>query len=263
MSSRLVFSAGRHTYALDGVRVPGVTTVIGKATDKPALVYASAKEAAIWAAANVEALDILGPDQWIRQAAGAPRAVWNGKANRGTLLHDAARQLVNGDPLTPVGPEGTRWPDDVIRSAEQLARFMDEWDAQPVVAERPVFHDQHGWAGTLDLVADLRDGQRWLLDYKTGETGIYPKDALQLAAYRHATHVQVLTEDGLADIPMPKVDRAACIWVRPEGYELRPVRSDDLAYSIFLAMLPVARWQDWPREESVGEPVPVPAGAAS
>jgi hypothetical protein len=102
-----------------------------------------------------------------------------------------------------------------------------------------------------------------LLDYKTGETGIYPKDALQLAAYRHATHVQVLTEDGLADIPMPKVDRAACIWVRPEGYELRPVRSDDLAYSIFLAMLPVARWQDWPREESVGEPVPVPAGAAS
>jgi hypothetical protein len=263
MSSRLVFSPGRHTYALDGIRVPGVTTVINRATDKPQLVHASAREAATWAAANMEALSILGVDAWIRQAAGAPRQVWNGKARRGTLLHEAARQLIAGDPLTPVDAEGEAWPDDVIRSAEQLARFMDEWDAQPVLAERPVFHEHHGWAGTIDLVADLRDGRRWLLDYKTGETGIYPKDSLQLSAYRHATHVQVETPEGLADIPMPKVDRTACIWVRPEGYELRPVRTDEESYAVFLAMLPVAAWTGWPREESVGEPVPVPAEAAS
>jgi hypothetical protein len=265
MASRLVFSAGAHTYALDGKRVPGVTTVINRTTDKPALVNAAAKEAAIWAAANVEALASLGNEAWIRQAAAAPRSVWGGKAKRGTLLHDAARQLVRGEPLSPVDPAGTRWPDDVIRSAEQLARFMDEWDVEPILAEVAVFHEAHLWAGTLDLVAELRGGQRWLLDYKTGETGIYPKDAMQLAAYRHATHhVSEDPETGeRSDRLMVKVDRAACVWVRPDGYELRPVRADLAMYDRFLHMLPVAEWTTWDRAASVGEPVPVPEGAAS
>ena len=243
--------------------MPGVTTVINRATDKPQLVHASAREAATWAAHNVDALATLGPDAWIRQAAAAPRDVWNGKARRGTLLHEAARQLVAGYPLTPVNPEGQRWPDDVIRSAEQLARFMDEWDVEPIISERPVFHVEHRWAGTLDLVARVRSGLVWLLDYKTGETGIYPKDSLQLAAYRHATHVQVETEDGLEDQYMPKVDRVGCVWVRPDMYEVRPVRADVVAYQTFLHMLPVAKWSGLPREDSVGEPLPIPAEVAS
>lgn len=261
MASRLVFSARAHTYALDGKRVPGVTTVINRATDKPALVNAAARETALWAAANVEALGVLGTDVWVKQAAAAPRSVWSGKAQRGTLLHDAARQLVAGEPLTPVDPAGHQWPDDVIRSAEMLARFMDEWDAQPVLAETAVFHEAHKWAGTLDLIAELKDGRRWLLDYKTGETGIYPKDAMQLAAYRHATHV-VWTDPETGereDRPMVKVDSAACVWVRPDAYELRPVRADLAMYDRFCHMLPVADWTTWDREATVGEPVPVPA----
>jgi hypothetical protein len=266
MSSRLVFSEGRHTYALDGERVPGVTTVINRATDKPQLVYASAREAATWAAHNMDALAILGPDAWIRQAAGAPRSVWDGKARRGSLLHEAARQLVRGDPLTPTDEDGVTWPDDVVRSAQQLARFMDEWDVEPILSERPVFHSEHRWAGTIDLVATVKGGLRWLLDYKTGETGIYPKDSLQLAAYRHATHVQVVdpaAEGGLEDQLMPKVDRVGCVWVRPDGYEVRPVRADVVTYQLFLHMIPVARWSALPREDSVGEPLPIPEGVAS
>jgi hypothetical protein len=263
MTSRLTFSERGHTYALDGKRLPGVTTIIRNATDKPALVNAAAKEAGIWAAANMEALAILGTDTWVRQAAAAPRTVWRAKASRGTLLHEAARQLVRGDPLAPANEAGEVWPDDVIRSAEQLARFMDEWDAQPVLAERPVFHEAHGWAGTLDLVADLRDGRRWLLDYKTGETGVYPETSVQLAAYRHASHVQEATEDGPEDRPMVQVDRAGVVWVRPDGYELRPVRADVTVYQIFLRMMAVSAWASWPREESVGDPLPVPVGQAS
>lgn len=258
MASRLVFSPGRHTYSLDGRKVPGVTTIISKATDKPQLVYASAREAATWAATNMDALDILGPDAWIRQAAGAPRSVWDGKAKRGTLLHDAARQLVTGEPLTPE-PD---WPDDVIRSAEQLARFMDQWDVDPIHTERPVFHSEHLWAGTVDLVAEVRDGTKWLFDYKTGETGIYPKDALQLAAYRNATHMQVERGTELVDIPMPSVDKTGCVWVRPDGYEVRPVLSDPASYSVFRHMIHVAKWSTWDRDESVFQPLPIPAVAS-
>lgn len=254
MASRLVFTESRHTYALDGVRVPGVTTVIGKAHDKPALVGAAAKVTALYAAEHVADKD-AGTERWVADIKGHYRAKWNASGRRGTLLHDAARQLVAGDPLMPVDINGEPWPEDVIRSAQQLARFMDQWDMQPSLTERPVFHEAHGWAGTMDAVAVLRDGQRWLLDYKTGETGIYPKDALQLAAYRHASHVQVVAGEELEDQPMPEVDRAACVWVRPDFYELRPVRADMESYAVFLAMLPVARWTDWKVEASVGEPV--------
>ena len=262
MSSRLVFSARSHLYSLDGGKVPGVTGIISRATDKPALVYAAAREAAWWCADNVALLDSgMATEAWVKTAANHPRSVWNGKAQRGTLLHDAARQLVGGEPLTPE-TDGEPWPDDVRQSAEQLARFMDEWDVEPLYTERPVFHEGDRWAGTVDLVARLRGGRRWLLDYKTGETGIYPKDAMQLAAYRNATHMQVDHEGELRDIPMPVIQEAACVWVRPDCYELRPVRSDGPMYDVFRSMVPVADWVTWDRDETVGPPLPVPAVAS-
>jgi len=249
---------------LDGHKVPGVTTVINRALAKPGLVYAAAREAARWAADNHEAFNVNVPGPWVEAATKAHRVEWDKAARRGTLLHEAARQLIGGEPLTPVDDNGEQWPDDVIRSAEQLARFMDEWDVEPLLSERPVFNDVHQWAGTIDLVADLGDGKRWLLDYKTGASGIYPEHALQLAAYRHATHVQQVDEDDEAlviDHAMPEVDDAACVWVRPDGYELVPVRADDSWYRVFLAMLPVYRWSALGAESSVGDPLPGPVSA--
>jgi hypothetical protein len=239
-----------------------VTTTIGNAHDKAALAPAAAKETAHWCAAHLGDED-AGTERWVASAKAHYRAEWNASGRRGTLLHDAARQLVNGDPLTPVDAAGTRWPEDVIRSAEWLARFMDEWDVDPVLSERPVFHAEHRWAGTIDLVARIVGGRVLLFDYKTGRTGIYPKDAMQLAVYRHATHVQVETPDGLTDIPMPEVDGAACVWVRPDGYDVQPVRSDAGLYEVFLHMLPVSDWTTWKREATVFDPVPVPGVAAS
>jgi hypothetical protein len=261
MGTRLVFTERYHRYSLDGQRVPGVTTVINRALAKPGLVYAAAKEAGLWAATHRDELDPDNPDAWVKSATQAHRSVWDASALRGTLLHDAARQLINGEPLTPVDAKGEQWPDDVIRSAEQLARFMDEWDAQPVIAECPVFNETHKWAGTLDLVADLADGKRWLLDYKTGASGVYPEHALQLAAYRNATHVQVVGDDenvSLEDRTMVPTDRAGVVWVRPDGYQLIPVRADGDWYRVFLAMLPIYRWSALDRESSVGDPLPVP-----
>lgn len=262
MTSRLVFSPGRHTYSLDGKRVPGVTTVIGKATAKNALAPAAAKETALWAAANTEALTSLGADAWVTTAAKVYREVWNARAALGTRLHQAAQQLVAGELLVPADPEtGEEWAGDERRMAEHLARFMDDWDVTPMAAERPVFNDQDCWAGTLDLVARMKDKRRWLIDYKTGASGIWPETSVQLAAYRHATHVQVERgPDGeLADWPMPQVDECAALWVRPNGYELRPVRADRAVYDVFLSMLPVADWATWDRTASVFEPVPVPS----
>lgn len=258
MASRLEFQPGNHTYWMDGERVPSVTTVIGKAHDKPGLSWWAAEEAAKWAVDNLATLDETRPAPWIREARRVHNELKTAAAKRGTLLHDAARQLVAGAPITPE-TEGEPWPDAVVDAAGQLARFMDDWDVDPLLAERPVFHELHRWAGTVDLVATLRDGRTWLLDYKTGKSGIYPKDALQLAAYRHASHVQVEAASGeLFDRGMTQVDECACVWIQPDFYELRPVLADWPSYDVFLHMLPVARWTDWKREETVGSPLPVP-----
>jgi hypothetical protein len=255
MPSRLVYSDGRHTYSLDGARVPSVTTVISKATGKPALLAWAARLAAEWAADHADDLPVLGTASWVREAAGASNRARDAAAKNGTLLHDLAEKLLYGDPLPDADHDGAPFPDDVIRTAEQIARFMDAWDVQPHISEAAVFNETDRWAGRLDLVADLADGDRWLLDWKTGASGVWPETSLQLTAYANATHIQV----GGADLPMPEVQHCAAVWVRPDGWELIPVRRDPETYEVFRHMLRVAEWASLRRDDSVAAPLPVPA----
>lgn len=255
MGSRLVFTDQGHRYSLDGERVMSVTTVTGKALAAPGLVAAAAREAATWAAAHVEDLAVLGPESWTREAATAHTRAWAKSRDDGTALHDLAERLLYGDPLPAEGPDGTPYPDDLLRSAEQAARFLDTWEVDPLAHEALVFHGEDRWAGRLDLVADLRGGGRWLLDWKTGRTGIWPEVSLQLAAYAHATHLV----HGDRDVAMTHVDHAAAVWVRPDTWELVPVRHDDQVYEVFRHCQAVAAWASLRREDSVAAPMAVPA----
>lgn len=254
MASRLVFSEGGHRYALDGERVPSVTTVT-RALAAPGLVWAAAKETAAWARDHQDDLAVLGPESWTREATGAHRRAWNQARDDGSMLHDLAERLLYGDPLPQEGPDGTPYPDEILRSAEQAARFLDAWEVDPLAHEALVFHETDRWAGRLDLVADLRGGDRWLLDWKTGRTGIWPETALQLAAYAHATHLVY----GDRDVGMAQVAHAAAVWVRPDHWELVPVRHDDATYAVFQHLIPVAAWAALDRDETVGPPMAVPA----
>src|SRR5262249_48622693 len=153
-----------------GDRIPGVTSTTGKAMEKPGLVWAAARETALWAVQHMGALHPETEESWVYEATRAHRTAWDESARRGSGLHRAAQHLTHGEPLPTTDPDtGQPWPDDEIRAAEALARWMDAWDADPVAVERPVFHIRHRWAGTLDLIAKLRDGNVWLLDYKTGK----------------------------------------------------------------------------------------------
>lgn len=257
MSSRLTFEGRYHRYSLDGAWVPSVTTVTGFVGDKGGLIGSSAKEAAAWASTHADELPALGEDEWRKACAGAARRAWNQAAQRGTQLHKLAESLVYGTELPAADDTGQEWPDDVYRSAEQLAAFMDAWQVNPVANEALVFNDTDRWAGRLDLVADLADGRRWLLDYKTGASGIWPETSLQLAAYAHATH---LVHDG-NDVPMVQVAAAGAVWVRPDGWQLIPVAIGDAVYETFRHALHVAAWAKLGRDQSVGAPLPAPVVA--
>lgn len=262
MSSRLTYDERAHRYALDGRRVPNVTTTIGRASEKPGLAYAAAREAALWAVQHLGDVDAMGEGAWVTAARDAHREVWNASAERGTRIHAAALQLVSGEAITPADADtGEPWPEFEMRAALNLARFMDEWDVEPLAAERPVFHEGDRWAGTVDLVARLRGGEAWVLDYKTG-SGVYPEHALQLTAYRHATHIQLRSDHGaLFDRTMIATTRAGVVHVRDDGYKLVPVRSDEGLYDVFRHMLPVAAWATEDRRQSVFPPLEIAAAS--
>lgn len=260
--SRLSYTDRWHQYALDRKRVPSVSKIVGAAIAKPGMNWAAAREAALWAVLHRDALDVLGEEQWVKSAAGAHREEWNRRADDGRTLHTLAESLVYGQPMADevAGQPVARHVADM---AEQLARFFDTWDVQPIRHETFVFNDRYRYAGRFDLVAELRDGRRWLLDYKTGESGIWPETSLQLTGYRNATHY-VRPGDNV-DVPMDDlaIEDTAAVWLRPDTWELVPVRSDAKTWGVFIHCGAIAEWAGLKREESVFDPLPRPEQVAS
>ena len=127
-----------------------------------------------------------------------------------------------------------------------------------MLVESPVANITPGAAGTIDLVADLADGYRWLLDLKTTRSGIFREVALQLAAYRYAEWV--LDPAGTVT-PMPAVDRVGAVWLQADRtYELLPIQADQQALAIFRAAKLVAAFADQKDDGRIGAPLTTPNG---
>lgn len=256
MGSRLVFTDRWHRYSLDGERVPSVTNLV-RVIDAPALDRWKVRQAAQWASTHLGDLETMGEPEWIKAACNAAQTAMNEGAKRGRQVHLLAESLILGEPLPEADENGEPITDEVSAISEQLVRFFDAWGVVPLAREAFVFHETDKWAGRLDLIADLGDGRRWLLDYKTS-TGVYPETSLQLCAYRHATHL--VWQD--RDIAMPKVDACGVVWLRPDQWELVPVRADADTYDVFRSLRAPWRWTKWPDDESVWPPLPAPEVAS-
>lgn len=267
MSSRLVVTGGRfHRYALDGKSVPSVTGITGKALAKPALVGWAAREVAAWAAVHVDEVPVLGEQAWRQHAQGAADRARDAAAEAGRAVHSIAERVISGEPVEAYDPStGEAYPDDVIRMGEQAARALDAWDITPDTAlvERPIYHEVERYAGRFDLCAVVRGGARCVIDYKTGASGVWPESSLQLTGYAHATHVQIERPDGtLLDMKMHPIDRCLVLWLRPDAWEMVPVKSDIPAWNAFRYALRLAAWISQPRESLVGAALPIPSEVA-
>jgi hypothetical protein len=145
----LTFDDKRHQYKLDGVVLPGVTSVLN-VIHKPELLAWYGR---------------LGTVEANRQRDAA--------AAHGTRVHAMCEALANGgylpDPeLQPYVDAYTSWLNANVH------RIIA---AEPRVASRT-----HGVAGSIDLVAEMIDGQTAILDLKTGSM-VPDTTALQCAAY--------------------------------------------------------------------------------
>lgn len=164
MSTTIVkFEAGKSHIVYkkkDGTRVPGAST-IAKIGDSP--------EALInWA----WRLGTEGKDY---------KAARDSAADSGTLAHFLIQCH-----LAAVQADIADFPKPVVDRAENgFLHFLDFWHEsgfEPVASEKPFVSEDHGFGGTLDLVAEDAEGHQILFDFKTSDR-IYQAHLSQLSAY--------------------------------------------------------------------------------
>ncbi len=252
-----------HSYTDEqGLKVPGVTTLVSDGLPKKALQKWAVETTADYAIDHWEELSKMLPSERRKTLIKAQYEVTSKAAARGTKVHNIADRLMRGEEVAiPQGMEGY---------VQAAVDFIDEFDVVPVATEFTVWSDTWRWAGTCDLVADLLDPDdpepdpalkrrvRWLLDLKTKakESGVFGDAALQLAPYRCAEMmIDPVTGE---EQPMIEVERCGIVQLYPDGtYRLVPVEADQPEYTIFQYVQQVALWMDGNRS-LVGDPVKPP-----
>jgi hypothetical protein len=213
-----------HSYTLDGVKVPGVTTIL-QMVPKTALIDWAGRATAEYALDHWADLTAMPPSKRLAVLNKARYAERDKAARRGTAVHRLAEQLGQGLEVEV--------PEELTGHVESYLAFLDRLHVGVVAAELVVASREHSYCGTLDLIADLpavtagderyKPG-RWLLDIKTSRSGVFRESALQLAAYRHADIWRPPGEPD-AERPMPwlEIDHTGVVHVRADGWDLRPV----------------------------------------
>lgn len=230
-----------------------VTTILG-ALAKPALKSWGERVVAEYAVerrAEWLPLADADPAAAIRAIKGAPYQQASDAADRGTAVHAAIESLTLGRPV----PD--KWPITVADRMEHFDRFVEEYQPEWLAAEATVYNRRRHYAGTLDGICRI-GGATYVLDVKTSK-GVYPDMALQLAAYRHAEFIGA--PDG-TEVPLPTTDGAVILHLRPDGYSLVEVRSDEEILRAFLHIAQAHRWMIETSKTAILADVPPPVRAA-
>jgi hypothetical protein len=151
----------------------------------------------------------------------------------GSEVHSLVEWTIRTELMQKVGPSPK------IRDAAQWA-FMawEDWKKsvhlKPIAVEQVVYSKQYGYAGTLDLLAEV-NGVLTVIDWKTGKA-VYGEAHLQNAAYRWA-----IREMGHGD---PRQGIVVRLPKNTEDPEFEAVVADDEAQSFdtFLHVMELWRW---------------------
>ena len=137
----------------------------------------------------------------------------------------------------------------MVGFTETYKKFISDFDVGFLEVEATAWSDTHNYAGTLDAIILIED-ESVLIDVKTGASGIWPDVALQLCAYARADCL--LAPNGERR-PLPQIDAAAALHLRPDGYQLKPIRIGDDVFETFLALAQVASWERETSKSVVGK----------
>lgn len=221
-----------HSYYLDGIKVDGVTTILNALPIN--LKQWSANIAAEYAVEHWAELAEEPLTKRLDRIRYAHRDTLTKAAARGTQIHAIGEKISHGEAVE-VPPEH-RGP------VEAYARFLDDWQIEPIATETPLANTTYHYGGTADLWATIgvRDGARALVDLKTGS--VYESVVLQLSAYLNADLWQ---PNGVASEEHRGPDDVDLVYVAQIGSDavrMLPVRVDETTFRAFLYVQQTSRW---------------------
>lgn len=211
--------------------------------------------------------------RWLRDARFRKPAGLRSATELGTAVHEACERYA----LTGSRPQVD---DEVLPFLEQFDGWLQRFGPSYQAAEVTVYRPDLGYAGTLDALLSI-DGTRYIADYKSTRNAKDGKGrptkpyaetvALQLAAYRHATHAAIWRprrhekfrrryyllspgEQATAQ-PVPEVDTGLVIHITPEACEAYPIRTDEEVFEAYLAVQDGARWLFQTSRRVMGDPL--------
>ena len=239
-----------------------VTTLL-KAIDKAALprwaARAVATEAVRARAYIGQDVERYGEEEVIRRLADSPYRTRSRAGDIGTAVHGLIDAHIRGvtPPAFPPDLE-----DEIVPRFEQFLRFLEEWapsfhEDPSLAAEVTCFHPEHGWAGTLDLIADIGTRGAGVIDVKNtnasrdGDPGVYMEHALQISAYAHAKEIAATRGLWVEPLPMPEIHWGAVLWLAKDRYALIEVDISAKVYRAFLVAAELWRYVDGPGKDAV------------
>lgn len=243
--------------------VPSITTVL-KSEAKPALVQWGVDQTAGFAVANAHRLMTMSDTSAFKMLRWIPRkeiasvepgmdlnsyhtGVLSDASEMGTWMHE----WIQGDVVPELDYPDTDAAHEVYWDmVTEWGTFASKHEIVPHCTERTVWHDELGYAGTLDGLWEI-DGKVTLLDIKTSR-GLYSSTWMQLAALRAAPEMFVPQDDdtyaSIRDWQLA-VEDVAVIHVRPRDWDnqnremapfcklVRPKASLDTYFRGFEALL--------------------------
>jgi hypothetical protein len=231
---------GDRWYVHSGNQVPGVSAIKGM-LPAPALENWYKKATAEYCVDHIDEVKALAAKD--KQGAvdlvkDATTRHSKSAASKGTDVHALSEQLMR-DKME--GVKSTfRATKEEMRYLRNLARFISEFEVEPVRVETTVWSQEHEYAGTFDLMCRLKgwDGL-YIVDYKSGASGVYPDAGIQQTGYRWAD--SYIDEDGNFQ-DMPEVAGAFGMWLRPDGWALYPLKTDETMWETFLHLRATYRY---------------------
>jgi hypothetical protein len=213
MTARLYTSPAGRVYKLDGEKIPSVTTILNALPKQ--LKQWAADCAANHAVEHWSELSELPMTKRLDAIRYAHRDVVGEAALRGQEIHGYGEKLVHGTDV--------KIPDEYRGPAQAYARFLDEWEIEPVATEAPIVSTRHQYGGRGDLWATIgkRGGAYAYVDLKTGKN-VYEATVLQCTGYDGGDLWQ---PDGPAsEQPYERVDLMFVAHIGPDSVDMLPVR---------------------------------------
>lgn len=220
------------------VKLPGVTSIVSECmAPSRGLRRWPGKVTARYAVDYWDQLSQLRYSERLDQLLAAQDTERTRVTRKGTQVHRVAELLIETGPDEPE----VEVPDELVGYAQNYAAFLDAYSMKTVAVELVIANRKVGYCGTLDVIGDLPEVSlgdellppaRWLLDVKSGASGVWPEAAIQTCAYSRA-EVYLGTDGQEHPFSELGVQRCGAIHVREDGWDLIPLVTGAETWSYF------------------------------